>query len=180
MQIQIHPKGWIYSCGINGLIFFTAPLLQFLSKTATVHLWARWTWSCITWVRSWLFHTLIVWCFWMLRFIYLSIYHFSHCPQILWKDQNKQWIIHFIITCVHVMSGGWLETEIHKQAVEVRKCSETVLQAVFVFWREFIDRKQVDYWFKCYQRTETFHSFQKLTPFLFLSPLTFSHTGFNI
>lgn len=50
--MQKKPKGWINSSGINVLHLFTAPLLLYPSKTATVHLWAHWIWSCITWVHS--------------------------------------------------------------------------------------------------------------------------------
>lgn len=101
------------------------------------------------------------------------------CPQILWKDQNKQWIIYSIITCIHVVSGGWLGLQRDWDPQTSSKVTDWLTNCfcllMGIYWQ-----KQVDYWFKCYQRTETLQSFQKLTSFLFLSPLTFSHTGFNI
>lgn len=44
---------WMCTVGFNVLSLLAAPPPQCLSRTATERSWARWVWSCTTWVRSW-------------------------------------------------------------------------------------------------------------------------------
>lgn len=67
---------------------FTAPLPLYQSRTATVHLWARWIWFYTMWVLG-LFYTLISSSIhdryevtWLKRFCSGNL--------IAWKDHNKQ------------------------------------------------------------------------------------------